>query len=227
MAPTFWIPIQGTWGWDESPDNVVWWEDGSPFTEHMKSLGLVKLPSIRPLLWSTNLEGHQVWQRLFHTRGHKHQIWRAGALSVCYFVDGHDGAHPIPYYYRNFISHSHGLQVILHACGTYGLRIRNLISVGSPIRKDMEEVTLRALGNIDNWLHIFDPRKDDTKLWGEVGDGRFRWPWQAPLKPLADELVPVPGAGHSGTLNDPKFFHIWAEHQDWLRLNGRRTRRTN
>lgn len=222
--PTHWIPVQGTWGWDEDPNTIVWWEDGSLFVQHLRTLNLIKLPSIRPLLWSTNLEGHQVWRYIFKSKGERHRIWKAGGLSTCYFVEGHDGRAAINLHDRNFIVHSHGLQVILYACGVYGLRIRNLISVGSPIRKDMEGVTIAALGNIDNWLHIYDPEKDDIKSWGEVGDGRFRWPWQKSILPLADKLVPVKGAGHSGTLNDPKFFQVWTEHQDWLRLNGRNRR---
>jgi hypothetical protein len=217
-APIFYIPVQGTWGWDEDPKNILWWEQGSPFTERLRTLGLIQLPSKRAFLWSTELEGFQVWERLLHTPGHKHRIWKAAGLSLCYFLENDLGA--IPYYNRNLIAHSHGLQVILYACGLYGLRIRNLISVGSPIRQDMQEITLKALPNIGNWAHIYDPKKDEVGEAGEFNDGRFRWPWQKRLSPLADKLIPVPGAGHSGTLNDSKFFSVWDENQDFLRLNG-------
>lgn len=219
MTPTFYVPVQGTWGWDEDPDKTVWWEDGSPFTTHLRSLGLIRLPSRRPYLWSTELEGHQVWQRLLHTPARKHTIWKAAGLSLCYFLDGDNGT--VPHYNRNLIGHSHALQVILYACGLYGLRIRNLVSVGSPIREDMAKMAEEARKNIDNWAHIYDPSGDDVGEGGEFNDGRFRWPWQKRLEPLADLKIPVVGAGHSGTLNDPKFFNVWTEHQDRLRLNGR------
>ena len=223
-VPTFYIPVQGTWGWDEDPEKVVWWEQGSPFTEKLKTRNLLQLPSKRAYLWSTELEGYQVWQRLLHTPAHKHRIWKAAALSLCYYLDSDNG--PVPLYNRNLIGHSHALQVIAYACGVYGLRIRNLITVGSPIREDMQQVTLAALANIDNWAHIYDPHKDDIGELGEFDDGRFRWPWQKRLSPLADKLFPVIGAEHSGALNDPKYFSVWNDAGEWLRRDGRYPRPT-
>lgn len=219
MTPTFYIPVQGTWGWDEDPSNVVWWEKGSPFTKHLESINLIQLPTQRQFLWSTELEGHQVWSRLFHTAKRKHNVWKAAGLSLCYFFENDNGK--VPHWDRNLIAHSHGWQVVCYACGLYGLRIRNLVTVGSPIRKDMEETTMKAVGNIDNWAHVYDPSGDDTGTAGEFNDGRWRWPWEKRLEPMADKVIPVKGAGHSGTLNDPKFFSVWTEHQDWLRQNGR------
>lgn len=214
MLPTFYVPVPGTWGWQEKsePD---WWQSGSTFELRMAELNLIPLRE-EPFEWSTNLDGHQFWLRIFNPAGPRRRTWKAAGKALRYYL-GHPSL-PEPYYHRNLIVHSHGLQVALYAA-SYGLKIRTLVSVGSPIRDDvLKDVGFGVIGNIGSWLHLSDGRDGISRV-GLFNDGKINWPWRkyhtSPLADFNDECQ-----GHSNVLTDPVCMDKWGERgwADFLRF---------
>lgn len=192
--PVTYFPIGGTHSWDEDDNHYQWWERGSEFTRQMATLGLV-LHARNPFVWATNIDG-TLFQR-------KHTIWKAAAKHlICHLGDDR-----IPYAQRNVVAHSHGGQVVFFACAD-GLKIQNLITVGTPVRKDMEKVVLQAIGNIGYWHHICDSSSDRMAILGTLFDGAIRIKHNFEV---ADSSSDVKGVGHSKILNDPKFIPLWKE----------------
>ena len=200
------LPIQGTdsWSWGVKGE---WWQAGSPFTQFMTSEGFEILNPDRPFLWSTDLNGHKGWLRWFRKQNTDHKDWQAGGASLLYYLDGGAKDCGIPYVDRNVIAHSHGLQVVLYAC-SMGLRVRRLISVGSPIRHDMSTLMAQASKQIGFWLHLHDTSDDGIQIAGEFGDGRIG---RARVCPFAHMNIGFEEVGHSKLLRDPSRFHLWQE----------------
>jgi hypothetical protein len=201
---TFYLPIAGTWGWDRGGP-TRWWEADSPFTAFMLGNGLQLVAGGEdPFIWSTDANGATPWNR------GKHHDWKAGGLNLRRYCkpgpQGSDeGAHYVPYESRNFIAHSHGLQVVLYAAAA-GLRIHRLVSVSSPVRKDMAAVAAAARPNIGEWVHLASDRSDAVQWLGELFDGAFGIVRE---HPLADINVCIKKVGHSRLLEDPTAFPEW------------------
>ena len=194
--PVTYIPIPGTDAWDEDENNYQWYERGSAWTNNMSAQKLV-LHAVGHLPWSTSLDGIPT------RRGHV--IWKGAAKHlICH-------CERVPFEQRNFVAHSHGGQVVFHALA-YGLRIRNLITVGTPVRADMEQYILAGLGNVDYWHHICDSSTDRVSFLGALFDGKFRlrgkWTFD-----LANSFDDIKGVGHSKILNDPKDIQLWNHNQ--------------
>jgi hypothetical protein len=188
--PTTYIPVQGTDSWDEDEANCQWWERGSEFTRHLAAENLV-LHARTPFEWSTSLDG-------IPTR-RNHQIWKGAAKHLVCHLER------VPLDERNIIAHSHGGQVVFYAL-SYGLRINNLVTVGTPVRSDMERVVLSALGNMNYWHHIYDNCKDFTAIMGSLFDGKFRIRHNFDLADTSDNIK---GIGHSKILNDAISIKLW------------------
>jgi hypothetical protein len=201
MRPAFYIPIQGTNSWDENPNHFQWWEELSVFSEYLKGLGLVQLNPLMPFEWSTELDG--VWG--------SHRVWKGAAKALMYYVGEHFSIStpnaPIPYENRNFIAHSHGGQVALYSAA-WGMRIRNLITVGTPVRGDMEKVYEAARKNISYHLHICDSRNDLIAVLGAIRDGKLRIRHDFPGADRNDNCRDLK-VSHSRVLNDPNKFGLW------------------
>jgi len=167
-------------------------------------------PSGRPLLWSTDTGGLHFWLRWFNNADNRdHWDWRAGGeLLFERIVPALAPERRIPPSETHVISHSHGLQAVLYAA-SMGLLIDTYIDVSGPIRKDMMKIAEMARPNIRNWIHVHSDMSDWLQILGEFGDGVFG---MSRAHPLASLNWKVPKAGHTGVLQDPKWFDsVWGE----------------
>jgi hypothetical protein len=200
------LPVQGTHSWSETPGKD-WWQDGSPFTEYLKTQELDLINPQDPFVWSTDVNGASFWRRWlpWHKKDGDHRDWKAGGAALRFYLDGVDLRH------RNLIAHSHGLQVVLYAA-CKGFPIHRLVSVGSPIRGDMAKIAVAARPAIGYWLHIYDMQDDRMQMLGGIGDGSFGIKRTAPL---ANKNVGLKAISHSKILHQPELFKLWAA-DGWL-----------
>lgn len=197
MRPmTRWIGVLGTWGAYRSNR----WDLESPLTRFLERQGFAPARPGRPFNgWTTNLDGVPVL-----ANGND---WEAGAEAVTYYAES------LPYESLNFIVHSHAGQCLLIAAAN-GLKVRSLVMVGTPVRKDIElSVAPAAVTNIGRCLHITDARWDVMGFAGAVFDGR--WSLRRTFRVPGIESVQARGIGHSGLLTDPSTFHLWVA-RGWL-----------
>ena len=195
------VLIAGTGSW--KPGVQDWFIPGSPFTAFLRAHGVEVVAGTngRPFTWSTGVGGigfgdedHRVWQG-------------AGENLYDYIVPPFCPDRRIPIAETNIIAHSHGLQVALYACAA-GLGVDTLISVGSPIRKDMDTTARLARRYIRRWIHVHSDRSDRWQWYGTLFDGAFGIKRE---HPLADVNVGIPKVGHSTILRDPAMFTHWQE----------------
>lgn len=180
------ILVEGTWGGD-------WARARSPFC---RMLRLHDFAPMRFQGWTGNVSG--VPNIL--SKG-AHRDWVAGGYALAYFLRGLDYAD------RNLIVHSHGLAPVIYAAVRERVEIRRLISVCSPVRRDLQHQASGAVQRIGRWRHIAAATGDPWQRLGELFDGHFGWgerKWKQ-----AHENLSIPGIGHSGLLNDPKFLDLW------------------
>lgn len=218
--PLWILPIAGTEGWGDP-----WWQDGSPWllalqNAHCRPLRQETLRGLRPFRWDTDVDGldpvaslGNIVRGLLNRRKAEvvHRDWQAGGEACGTFL------RDVPYRNRNVIAHSHGGQVAIYA----GLdrSIRTLVTVGTPVRGDMQDVYEEARKNIGYHLHICD---DTFDLWGTLGqlfDGDVRIERTFP-KAWAhgpDLTLTLQGIGHGKVLRDPKEITRWVD-QGWLDL---------
>lgn len=201
LRPAFYTPIGGTHAWDETAKKV-WWEDGSTFVKYLHRLNLALLRPQNQYKWSTELDGLPLIQPA------KHTTWKGAAFHLIdYFENPH---YSEPIYNRNLVAHSHAGQVVFYAC-MMGLRINSLITVGTPVRNDMERAVAHARANINYWLHIYDSKSDWTAVFGALCDGRLRVKHKFDS---ADRNDDIRGIGHSAILTDPAKIRMWSQEID-------------
>src|SRR5690348_2608845 len=198
------VDVSGTWS--VRGGNVDDWNSlTSAFTLFRRQHGLAPfITDPRRLYeWSTDLDG------LPGDGGHA--VWDASGRSFAnYFISPWTGRLAIPSCEVNVFSQSHGDEVVLYACGRYGLKINTWIDIAGPVRGDMLELAKAARPNIRRWLHLYAGFKDRWQLAGELfGGGAFRRE-----QPYADINAKMPG-GHSDIVRDPSYFHYWVE-QGWF-----------
>jgi hypothetical protein len=221
-APLYIVPIAGTEGWGDP-----WWQDGSPWLQALENANCRawRLDG-RPFRWSTDLDGANVvacaWNALrglLRRTRHPvlHRDWRAGGDACGYYL------RDVPYEARNLVAHSHGGQVALYTAAD-GTPIRTLVTVGTPVRGDMEDVYAAARPHIGWHLHVCDAVFD---LWGTLGqlfDGDVRiertWPKVVAGGPGPDLTLTLEHIGHTKLLHDPREVHRWVNHGllDLMRL---------
>lgn len=200
--PTTYIPVHGTWGLDDG--ELAWWKPKSEFAKYATQFNMYQV-SGHPFIWTSDLTG--VTYNLL-SRHQKNADWYAGGWALIYYCG------TLAIHNRNIIAHSHGLQVVLYACAN-GLMINNLISVCSPIRADLNEITQIARPRISRWKHIYDS-SDRIQWWGQFGDGRL---FGSRESLYADENERVRGISHSDILHDKDRMQYWNRHGwfDYLR----------
>lgn len=194
------ILVAGTHGLDiEAMERAVadarlealpWWHPQSPFGRAAVAAGLVLVDDKEPFLWCTEVEG------VFGDNA----VWYAGGAALRYFAQA---KHPAPV---SILAHSHGGQVALYAAAQ-GLAVQTLVTIGTPVRGDMEATATRARRNIRRWLHLYSDA-DGWQALGEFGDGRlgiYR------SMPLATVNILEPGVGHTDLL-DPA---LWTARRWW------------
>jgi hypothetical protein len=187
------VPIAGTHG--ALRGTSAWFRPGSPFLTYAATeFALTHARPNRPFQWSTDLD-------LFTSN---HRDWQAGGAALAYYLE------QLPFEHRNLIAHSHALQVVLYACAEHGLAIRRLVSVCSPIRKDMNATAERAAKWMGGWLHVHTDSSDWTQILGSLFDGQFGIHRAAPH---ATRNQSIAGVGHSGLLEDPERFPLWRTYE--------------
>jgi hypothetical protein len=117
-----------------------WWHLDSPFTAFLAQQGIQHAKPDDVFIWSTDVNGIGSNPFKFFNPAH-HSDWEAGGNALRYY------AKDISYEDRNIICHSHGLQVVLYSY----INIRSLISVGSPVRKDMLGLAKELRPKIQSW----------------------------------------------------------------------------
>lgn len=205
------VTVPGTWGREDR-----WHRYDSEWATMMRAHGFVPLACDeppRPFTWTSNLAGLNFYKRFTGTS--TNTDWRTGGENLfAYLVPPVRPAARVPIEDVNIITHSHGLQCVLHAAAL-GLRVNSLIDVCGPVRHDMLDVARAARPNIRLWQHLYDTRRDRWQILGGIGDGVFGI---VRSHPLADLNVLVENAGHTGALNDPEFFGVWSSLLDRVRL---------
>ena len=162
MKPIYYIPLGGTWAYDAKLDQAWGWfrdcpyeppgwhQVGSDVTEMMGDHGFIRAGDSLPL-WSGAIGG---WRH--------HQPWKAGARNIYDWIQkGHFDASQL-----NFICYSHAGQVIAYLCAMRPrLPIRSVVTICSPMRRDMDDVWAHSELTPDNHLHLY------ARGWGD----RWRW----------------------------------------------------
>lgn len=204
------VMIPGTYSWRDDK-RADWYTQASPFDQYLNAQGIptVFTPDGMPFIWSTNLGGVGF--------GSGDLIgWAAAGYGLYNFcVPPLCMEKRIPGNELCVIAHSHALQVVLYAA-KFGLKISTLVSVGSPVRRDMLEVAEEARPNIHRWLHLHSDKSDKWQWFGELFDGHLGVVRE---HPLADTNDTVPGVGHSSLLRDPTKFDLWRT-KGWLHWLG-------
>jgi pimeloyl-ACP methyl ester carboxylesterase len=198
----YYITVAGTNG---ARRNADWDSPTSNLSKFFLENGCQQL-EVNPLkryMWSTALDGIDA----------TNSTWDAAGRALAHYIAppllGESLVKPEDTY---VIAHSHGGNVVAYACGKYGLKIDGLITVGTPIRKDLYEIYQAAVPNISRHLHIYAGWRDLWQIFGSVFDGRFGIHRQ---HPFTNHNHKVPKGGHGSVLRDPKFFPLWLE-RGWL-----------
>jgi hypothetical protein len=204
------ILVAGTGSYNDD-DRVDWYTPTSPFARFLASQSLAPafehwrdtsdLTRQAPFIWSTSLAGIPLISRK--------ATWSAAGTALAYFIAVTADVRGAQ---TAVIAHSHGLQVVLYACAERGIKIAQLISVGSPVRKDMEPIAQRARPLIGHWLHIHSDRSDQWQWFGELFNGHFGI---VRAHPLANRNDAVARVGHSQLLRDPACQSYWLD-RGWL-----------
>jgi hypothetical protein len=187
-----WLPVQGTAG---LPKDVTkeWWYRDSPLVKELASVGHELIDPDDQFVWSTDIDG------VFGND----RDWYAGGKALRYYL------RTVPLKDRNIICHSHGLQVVLFACADIpSLPINSLISVCSPVRKDMEQVAIKARPFIGHWRQIYYDGWDWWQRFGSLFDREFSLRRR---HPLADVNTPAKGIHHSDLLKKAKHVPMWSK----------------
>lgn len=183
------ILIPGTFantGRDAPQDD--WWRPGSPFVLAAKEHGLECLS----LAWSTELDGvigpDSGWQkgakRLYN------QTWTLQPLTI--------------------LAHSHGGQLPPLAAVYYGLKIRRLITMATPVRSDIPYKEARP--NIEHWIHVFGGVRDYVQIIGELAVLEFHVLRRKMA--YADENLCFPECDHS----EVHTVEAWDRHGMWEKV---------
>ena len=192
------ITIAGTFG---SHHELDWYAPTSYFSHFLCIQGCEQLETnpLKRYMWSTVLDGVDK----------KNDTWDAAGRALAYYIAppllGKSLLNAEDTY---IIAHSHGGNVVAYACAEYGLKINGLITVGTPIRKDMYDVYKAASGNIGRHLHLYAGWRDYWQAFGSLFDGRFGLHRE---HPFANLNAKVPGGDHGSILRDPEFFPLWLD----------------
>ncbi len=199
------ILVPGTWGWRGATPVGAWYSMASPFVGMLSSLGLDvagSRPDERIFTWSSDLNG------VFES---EHIDWRAGGENLYQYIVPSlcKGARIAPED-TTCVAHSHARQVVLYACAA-GLKIGHLVTVCSPVRIDMAPIVKAARPNIGTWTAL---STDDSDEWQYPGEDEW-----CPTRTddFADANVTVEGAGHSGLVDETKYFQRWLDNPSWLK----------
>lgn len=210
------LPVYGTFSGDFTiapepcPNPEHWWHPTSEWSKCMAALGCVPFREDKDFRWTGSLDGinPRVWlDKLRHQESKtKHREWYSGGDFLDdYIAEGITLGRSRDEFVT--IAHSHGGQVALY-CAALGRLLPVLVTVSTPHRFDMLDVTKAARPHIGYWVHIYDPDWDKTGQEGAFGDGVINFDR---TQPLADVNLPVKASSHSNVLRNPALYHVWHE----------------
>jgi pimeloyl-ACP methyl ester carboxylesterase len=154
-------------------------------------------------MWSTELDGIN----------NEHNTWDAAGRALAHYITppllSDSLVKPEDTY---LIAHSHGGNVVAFACGKYGLKVNGLVTVGTPVRKDLYAIYEAASSNISRHLHLYAGWRDYWQAFGALFDGRFGIHREHPFATRNDQ---VPKGDHGSILRDREFFRLWLD-RGWL-----------
>lgn len=187
------ILVAGTWGGKRSESQ--WWQPRSLFARMLEAGGVTILAPEDPFRWTTDLDGligkNEDWARAGDALR-----WYANAKLL-----------PVGGAPRrvSVVSHSHGGNCVAYACAS-GLLVDRLITVGTPIRREMRTTYEAARKNIQTWIHLYSNSADVWQMFGSWRPGRLlAWVRGESLTrrmKWADVNLKHPGVTH-GNLVDP------------------------
>lgn len=201
---TYYLPIAGTHAYRSASTRANWYHHESAFAAFVGARGLAHLCPTRPFHWTTDLNGHRFWRRWIG-KSSTAKDWEVGGLNLWAYLQPPVVGAVVPLERCNIIAHSHGLQVVLFAAAM-GCKIRRLISIGSPVRADLDAIAVDARKNIEHWTHVHSDHGDRLQWLGTIGDGVLGIVRE---HPHAHRNICVPGVAHTRLLNDEKQFHWW------------------
>jgi hypothetical protein len=194
------ITIAGTGGAHRPED---WDSPDSSFSRFLSEYGCDQLVAspLKRYMWSTMVDGLD----------NRNDTWDAAGRALAHYICPPLIEDCLMKPEDTFIiAHSHGGNVVAYACGKYGLQVKGLVTIGTPIRKDMYEIYEAASDNIDRHLHLHGGWKDYWQVLGALFDGRFGIHRDHPC--ARNEKAP---GGHGTILRDPATFHCWLD-KGWL-----------
>jgi pimeloyl-ACP methyl ester carboxylesterase len=103
------------------------------------------------------------------------------------------------------VAHSHGGQVALLATGVLGLPVAGLVTVCTPVRRDVLDMVGNGVPR--PWLHLHSDQADRWQWLGEWGDGAVGIVRRMP--PPAINMPAAVGLGHSGLLTTAAGMRAW------------------
>jgi pimeloyl-ACP methyl ester carboxylesterase len=175
-----------------------WWKPGTSFYQAMIAAGLSPVSPVEPFQWSHDIDG----TLLDYVFGRAHRDWMAAGHALSWYA--HSQLPPLAdgtYQRVSIIAHSHGGQVALYAA-YYGLLVDCLVTVGTPVRRDMQRIASQGRGNIRFWAHLYGDGRD---FWQVLGGRTLNR-----RMVLADQNIHEP-ATHRGLLNP----NVWTERGWW------------
>jgi hypothetical protein len=168
-----------------------WSCPGSPFRLYLASRGF---ECVRFEGWSGDVDG---LPQPFENGNHSD--WKAGGFALGYLL----AKQPAP-----IIAHSHGGNVVAYAAGLVGISIPALVTVCTPVRKDMAAWYARSRPRIGHWRHVYSLSFDFWQRAGELLDGQVGWSREMTE---AHNNIGIPAIGHSGLVDAPEHFHYWED----------------
>lgn len=170
-----------------------WYASDSPFSAYLTARGIAidGHGNGEPFRWSSDVGGLNPFS------SHDDLVWDAAGWNLlahcrCRKLE------PV-----NIISHSHFIQVVIHAM-SHGLTVNRLVDIAGPVRKRQRALAEQAIadGRITGaWVHL-RPGKDPIRRLGEFFDGQVR----TSLPPAV--IVNVKEANHGDIVRTPKYFQL-------------------
>lgn len=203
QRPTFVIPIHGTWSLNQIHP---WWKPNSDFEIFAKANNIFyKSVNDEPFIWSGRVDGIN-WKSVatFGLSNDRHDDWRTAGFALRYYLQR------VKLEDRNLILHSHAWPVYLYS----NMPVKNIITVGSPMRADLKALAEIAkkqkLYNLH--MHIYDQKIDRIAFLGQIGDGKW---FGSRNCETADINHKLPKISHSKILTDLEYIQLW-ESQGWF-----------
>lgn len=192
------VTISGTWG-ARKESNWFNWDSDFWALARKKGLKSAKVPIKRGRLrprWDTRVDG--IWG--------KNESWEAGAQCARSFINAYCDEDTI------IVAHSHGGQVAAIALAEGLPQVKRLVTVGTPVRADLEKTYQEARAGLVSWHHLYS-NQDWMQFLGSLFDGS----WRLRRKMENATNLLCSDQGHSEMLNP----HYWEEKSIWETiLNG-------